>query len=218
MSTGMHEMPGGIPLDFTPLIKVAQARSSDDPAHDFLHVQRAWKNALMIAQDTPADLDVVIPAILLHELFNYPKNDPRSPLSGDVCAEYARDVLVDFDYLRGKRDQVLDCIRFHSFSRGVLPGHIEGKVVQDADRLDAMGAIGIARLFATCANMHIPFYHATDPFARDRELDDKKQGLDHLYTKLWRLADGLHTAAARAMAMARIDFMNDYVRQLSREI
>jgi uncharacterized protein len=164
-------------LDFTPFVQTARERSSTDPAHDFLHVQRAWKNAQRIVQVTPADVDVVGPAVLLHELFNYPKDDPRSPWSGDVCAEYARDVLVHVDYPREKRDQVLDCIRFHSFSRGVVPSHIEGKIVQDADRLDALGAIGITRLLAASAHMKIPFYHATDPFAQHRDLDDKKTGV-----------------------------------------
>ncbi len=76
-------------MEFTPFVKVARERSSADSAHDFLHVQRAWKNAQQIMQDTLADVDVVGPAVLLHELFNYPKDDLRSPLSGDACAEHA---------------------------------------------------------------------------------------------------------------------------------
>ncbi len=205
-------------VDFAPLMRVAREQSSADPAHDFLHVQRAWNNAQRILHGTPADVDVVGPAILLHELFNYPKDDPRSPLSGDVCAEYAEEVLARTDYPREKRGQVLDCIRFHSFSRGVVPSHIEGKIVQDADRLDALGAIGIARLFATGALMKIPFYHATDPFAEHREWNDKQQSLDHVYTKLLKLADTMHTPVAKAMAVSRMEFVKQYVRQLQNEI
>ncbi len=205
-------------MDLTPFVRVAREMSSADPAHDFLHVQRAWNNAQKIMQATPADVEVVGPSVLLHELFNYPKNDPRSPLSGDVCAEYAQEVLAQVDYPGEKRDLVLDCIRFHSFSRGVVPPHMEGKVVQDADRLDALGAIGLARLFATGAQMQLPFYHATDPFAQHREVDDKKNSLDHVYTKLLKLPDAMHTPVARDMAATRIEFIKQYLRQLGSEL
>lgn len=205
-------------MDLSPFLRAARERSSGDPAHDFLHVQRAWNNAQKIMQGTPADGDVVGPAVLLHELFNYPKDDPRSPWSGDVCAEHAQAVLAEADYPREKRDLVLDCIRFHSFSRGVVPSHVEGKIVQDADRLDAMGAIGIARLFATGAQMKLPFYHATDPFAQHRDVDDKRYSLDHVYTKLLKLADAMHTPVAKDIAVSRMEFIKQYLRQLRSEI
>ena len=84
-----------------------------------------------------------------------------------------------------------------------MPETIEGKVLQDADRLDAIGAIGIARCFATCAEMRVPFYNPDDPFCGVREPDDKRWGLDHFYRKLLRIPDGLHTATARAIAKDR---------------
>jgi uncharacterized protein len=106
----------------------------------------------------------------------------------------------------------------HSFSRGLVPDTLEGKVLQDADRLDAIGAIGIARLFATSAAMRRPFYAEEDPFARAREPDDKQFGVDHFFRKLLRIRDGLHTETARAIAAERHDFMHAYLEQLAREI
>ncbi len=205
-------------MDFTIFMQVARERSSDDPAHDFLHVKRTWKNAQIIMAETSGDVEVVGPAVILHEIFNYPKDDPRSPFSGDVAADYARDVLVGVDYPPVKRDRVLDCIRVHSFSRGVDPAHIEGKIVQDADRLDALGAIGIARLFATGARMQIPFYHAEDPMANHRDLNDRQQSVDHVYTKLLKLGEAMHTPIAKAMAVSRIEFIRKYMEQLRKEI
>lgn len=205
-------------MDFSPFIQAARDPSSTDPAHDFLHVQRAVKNAQLILKDVPADAEVVIPAILLHELFNYPKSDPRSHLSGDICAERASVILQECRYPTTKRHMVLECIRFHSFSRGVVPDHIEGKIVQDADRLDAIGAIGVARLFATCAEMQRPFYNDSDPFAKHRELNDKAYGLDHFYTKLFTLANNMHTTVAKEIALKRTDFMIKYMEQLKSEI
>ena len=115
-------------------------------------------------------------------------------------------------------DPICECIRVHAFSRGLVPDTIDGKILQDADRLDAIGAIGIARCFATCAEMAVPFYRSDDPFCDSREPDDKQWGLDHFYRKLLRIPDSLHTAAARAIAGDRVLFMYSFIKQLGREI
>ncbi len=205
-------------LDYSPFMQVARERSSKGTAHDFLHIERVLKNAQLIIYEVAADAEVIIPAILLHELFNYPKSHPNSRYSGDICADQAGEILDRFHYPIAKRDKVLDCIRFHSFSRGVNPYHIEGKVVQDADRLDAIGAIGIARLFATCAEINTPFYNSSDPFGENRALSDKDYGLDHFFTKLFDIVHGMHTIPAQRMALQRTEFMKQYIQQLRCEI
>jgi uncharacterized protein len=91
-------------------------------------------------------------------------------------------------------------------------------VLQDADRLDAIGAIGVARCFATGAVMRQPFYHPEDPFPSSRELDDKRWSLDHFYRKLLRIPATLHTATARKLAEERARFMEAFLAQLAREI
>jgi uncharacterized protein len=115
-------------------------------------------------------------------------------------------------------EQIGYCIRVHSFSRGIVPATLEAKIVQDADRLDAIGAVGVARCFATCAEMRRPFYHPDDPFCAARVPDDKAWGLDHFYRKLLKISDGLHTGTARAMAREREQFLRAFVAQLQREI
>jgi uncharacterized protein len=202
----------------TRLRAVAEARASKDPAHDFAHVLRVTGNARRIAEAEGARLDVVLPATMLHELFNYPKGHPDSPCSGEVCAEHALVVLRDEGVARELAEAIATCIREHPFSRGVVPATLEGRVVQDADRLDAIGAIGVARCMATCAEMKRPFYAPVDPFCRAREPDDKAWGLDHFYAKLLRIPDALHTRAARAMAAERQAFMVAFLGQLEREI
>jgi uncharacterized protein len=106
----------------------------------------------------------------------------------------------------------------HPFSLGVVPTTIEAKVLQDADRLDAIGAIGIARCFATTSVMKRPFYNPEDPFCAKREPDDKSWGLDHFYRKLLRIQDQLHTETARTMARERTAFMQAFLDQLAREL
>jgi uncharacterized protein len=184
-----------------------------------LHVARVMASARRIAAAEGADVDVCVTAALLHELFNYPKSHPESSRSGDVCAEHAVALMREQRHFDDAFiNSVAYCIRVHSFSRGIVPETLEAKVLQDADRLDAIGAIGIARCFATSADMKRPFYAPTDPFCRTREPDDKQWGIDHFYRKLLRIGDGLHTATARAIAAERIAFMRAYLDQLEREI
>lgn len=196
----------------------AERCAGAEPAHDFLHVLRVTENARRIAAAEGADLDVVLPAALLHELFNYPKNHPESHLSGDVCAEEAARVLATAGVPAGLAEQICYCIRYHSFPRGVTPETLEGRVLQDADRLDAIGAIGIARCFSTGAAMGIPFYDPDDPFCQGREPDDKRWSVDHFYRKLLRISGGLHTGTARAMAAERTAFMEQFLAQMGREL
>jgi uncharacterized protein len=181
-------------------------------------VLRVTETARRIGLVERADLDVIVPAALLHELFNYPKGHPFSHLSGEVCAEQAGGVLRENGCPTHLIDPIRDCIRIHAFSRGLVPETIEGMVLQDADRLDAIGAIGIARCFATCAEIGAPFYNPADPFCDAREPDDKRWGLDHFYRKLLRIPDGLHTTTARAIAKDRVRMMEAFLAQLGREI
>jgi uncharacterized protein len=215
----LHDV-GAMPASlFARLAAIAEARCAEaGPAHDFAHVLRVVENARRIAGGEGARLDVALPAALLHELFNHPKGHPDSRLSGDVCAEHAALVLRDEGCAAELVEPVCAAIRDHAFSKGVVPAALEGKVLQDADRIDAIGAIGIARCMATCAEMRRPFYAPEDPFCAARAPDDKMWGIDHFYTKLLRIEGGLHTATARALARDRTLAMRAFLDQLAREI
>src|SRR5262249_2541258 len=118
-----------------------------EPAHDALHVARVMANARRSATVEGADVDVCVTAAMLHELFNYPKSHPESSRSGDVCAEHATALLREHGWDDLFIARVAYCIRVHSFSRGIMPETLEAKVLQDADRLDALGATGIPPRF-----------------------------------------------------------------------
>ncbi len=195
-----------------------EAARTAEPAHDFGHVRRVAANARAIAEAEGADFGIVLPAALLHELFSYPKDHPDSPRSGEVCAERAADVLRAEAFSEALIEPVCYCIRVHPFSLGIVPETLEAKVLQDADRLDALGAIGIARCFAVGGALGRPFYDPEDPFARARPLDDKRWTLDHFGRKLLRLPETLHTETARAMARERAAFIRAFLAQLGREI
>jgi uncharacterized protein len=197
------------------LLDLARARCEGrPPAHDFSHVERVIALARIIAVAEGANVEIATSAAALHELVNLPKHHPDSARSGDLCAEEASRVLSDHPL----REAIVACIRDHAFSKGARPTTLEASVLQDADRLDAIGAVGIARCFATSTEMGRPFFHPSDPFARDREIDDKSWGLDHFFRKLLRIEEGLHTNVARELARPRVAAMKAYLAALEAEL
>jgi uncharacterized protein len=115
-------------------------------------------------------------------------------------------------------DAIRHAIAAHSFSAGIPCETIEAKVVQDADRLDSLGAIGIARCFTSAAIMGTPYYHEHEPFAENRALDDKSYAVDHFFVKLFRVAETLLTESARMEGARRAAFMKDYLKQFRSEV
>lgn len=196
-----------------------QAMPADpDPAHDSLHVRRVAALARTIAAAEGGELVVCVGAALLHELVNLPKRHPESWRSGDLCAEAAAELLRAEGVDERRSAEICACIRDHAFSKGMMPESLAARVVQDADRLDAIGAVGVARLFATCTTMRTPFYSEEDPLCRSREPDDRRFGLDHFFKKLLRIPAGLHTDSARVLAGPRARLMTEYLARFEREL
>src|SRR3989338_10826462 len=120
----------------------------NDSAHDFDHIMRVFKNSQKICKKENANEKLVLSAVLLHDIVSYPKSDKRSKSSSIKCAEESKKILKKFNFTKEEVQIISDAIRDHSFSRNKIPITLEGKILQDADRLDAIGAIGIARVFA----------------------------------------------------------------------
>ncbi len=198
-------------------VKAAELFPSTDPSHDVLHIRRVVAAALKLAVEEKADLNIVLPAAYFHDFVNVPKNDPRrsqaSRLSGDAAVEYLQDIGYPAQYLEAIRH----AIAAHSFSAGITPETIEAKVVQDADRLDSLGAIGIARCFSTNAIMGKPYYKEGDILAEARDADDRHYAVDHFFVKLFKVADMLQTKSARIEGAKRAGVMRDYLQQLKAE-
>ena len=169
------------------LQKQVQQRMKNDSAHDFNHVMRVYKNAQKLCKKEMANEKLVLSAALLHDIVSYPKSDKRSKSSSLKSAEESKKILKKLDFSEKEIQIVSDAIRDHSFSRGKTPKTLEGKILQDADRLDAIGAIGIARVFAVGGSEKRPFYEKEDPFCKTRIPDDKTWTLDHFYKKLLKI-------------------------------
>jgi uncharacterized protein len=161
----------------------------------------------------------LLAAVLLHDIVVYPKGSAKSSKSADDSADMAEKILKGYRVSKEKIDRISYCIRTHSYSRRLVPATLEGKILQDADRLDALGAIGIARTFSVGGSEDRMFYNPDDPFWKTgRKPDDRQWTLDHFQAKLLRLKDSMHTKAAQEMAEERTRFMEQFIEQLKKEL
>ena len=133
-------------------------------------------------------------------------------------ADAATTFLRSIRYPERHLQSIHHAIAAHSFSAKIAPQTIEARVVQDADRLDAVGAIGIARCLMLGGQMGRTLYDVDDPFAERRTPDDRVSSIDHFYTKLLTLAATMQTTSGRSEAERRTSFMRDYLDQLRREV
>lgn len=190
----------------------------NDSAHDFEHVMRVYKNAQKICKKEKANEKLVLTATLLHDIVSYPKSDKRSKLSSTHSAKKSKQILKKYDFSNEEIIIISNAIRDHSFSQNKVPATLEGKILQDADRLDAIGAIGIARVFATGGSLKRPFYNTDDPFCKTRKPDDKTWTVDHFYQKLLNLESLMNTKSGKMEAKKRTKILKNYLKQLKQEI
>ena len=195
-----------------------QQKMKNDPAHDFDHVMRVYKNAQKLCKKENANEKIVLSAVLLHDIVSFPKSDKRSKYSSIKSAKEAKKILNNLDYSSHEIQIICYAIHDHSFSRGKTPQTIEGKILQDADRLDAIGAIGIARVFAVGGSEKRPFYSHNDPFCKTRTPDDKNWTIDHFYQKLLKLESMMNTKSAKIEAKKRTKIMKTFLSDLKKEV
>lgn len=191
-----------------------------DAAHDIGRFRRVWLTAGRLSADEPVDLLVVLTACYFHDIVSLAKNDPRRHLSSQMAAEKTRQILMDdfADFPADRIPAVQHAIAAHSYSAGIPPETLEARIVQDADRLEALGAIGLARVFAVGGALNHALFDPDDPFAGQRELDDRRYSLDHFQCKLLRLPESMQTAKGREMANDSARFLVQFMARLSAEL
>lgn len=200
------------------LKKEVRNKISNDPAHDFNHIMRVYKNAEKLAKKEKANTKLVLTAALLHDIVNYPKSDKRSKISSTQSAIQAKKILSKYNFSDYEIKIITDAIRDHSFSKHKVPKTLEGKILQDADRLDAIGAIGIARAFAVSGSENRQFYNEKDPFCSKRKPNDQKWTMDHFFQKLLKLEKLMNTKSAKIEAKKRIKVLENFLSEIKREI
>jgi uncharacterized protein len=202
----------------------ARERSAGhDTAHDALHLARVIANARnLIAHERSAGVNVdefvVEAACWMHDVVQLPKGRGPAGEAARQSAAVARDWLEAQAVDPGRIEAIAHAITAHSFSGGLRPETIEAAIVQDADRLDALGAVGIARLWVTGVSLGGSLYHPIDPGGTARPLDDRSYGLDHIERKLLQLPGTMNTVAGRDEAPRRAEFVRCYRDEFLREL
>ncbi|MHB0939310.1 MAG: HD domain-containing protein [Armatimonadota bacterium] len=180
-------------------------------SHQLDHTLRVVENALALAAHYPeVDRDALEAAAWLHDVGRGQGNH------AEASARIAAERLPALGFSPERTGLIVRAIADHRFSAGRIPASPEGKILQDADRLDALGAIGIARALSFEVSREL--YDPADPFAERRAPDDARYTVDHFYAKLLRLPETLHTPEARKMAQRRAGFMRIYLHELADEI
>ena len=197
------------------LKKVVKSKlGKNDPAHDFEHVMRVYRNAERICKTENGNKKLILSAVLLHDIIKI-KNQKNSALNS---ARLSEKILKQNHFSDNEIKIISDAIKEHSFSKGKIPSTIEGKILQDADRLDAIGAIGLARVFSFSGSNNRPFYDPKDPFSKNRNLNDNKWTIDHFYEKLLTLEQKMNTKTGKIIAKKRTKILKDFLKEIKNEI
>ena len=189
-----------------------------DAAHDINHIKRVVRNVIHLTDIEEANSLVTLPSAWLHDCVAVPKDSPLRAQGSRLAARAASDFLMEISYPRELLPEVHHAIEAHSFSANIPTRSLEAEVVQDADRLDSLGAIGIARCLLVGGRLNLQLACDEDPFCDHREPDDSKFTIDHFYAKLFKLPDTMKTEAGRAEALRRAALMQRYLEDLRSEM
>ncbi len=193
-------------------------RTAADPAHDLSHIKRVVNNARYLTDIEQCELQITLPAAWLHDCVQVPKDSPDRHRVSRLAADEAMRFLESLGYPEALLPAVHHAVAAHSFSAAIPVESVEAGVVQDADRLDALGAIGITRCLLTGGALGSGVYHPDDPFCEGRKPDDKAWMVDHFYAKLFKLPATMVTEAGRREAERRVQMMKGFLAELGREV
>ncbi|MBN2045763.1 MAG: HD domain-containing protein [Anaerolineales bacterium] len=203
---------------------IDQARewySHNDQVHDFDHVLRVFRLAEVLAEKEGADIEIVRAAALLHDAESASGNENTRLTHHEAAAAFAGKVLQDEGWPKDRILAVQECILSHRFRAGEAPQSLEAKILFDADKLDAIGAIGVARSFAYAVLDRQPLYAQPSPIF----LQTLKTEPGEAYTayheylfKLSKIKDRIQTKSGRKMAEERHNFMKNFFDHLNAEV
>lgn len=181
--------------------------------HDQTHTLRVYELSRRIGEKEKADPLILGAAALLHDIGRSSEEVDHAEKSAELADELLKEVRFPLDMI----PQVLYAIRMHRFSRGAEPNTLEAKILQDADRIDGSGAIGVAMTFAYGGSKNTELYDKDDPLAKNRELDDTKYVLDHFQTKLLKLPETMHTETSKQLIRKRSSYLRSFLNQFVKE-
>jgi len=196
---------------------------SESSGHDIYHLERVFSLALHLQEKEGGDKLVIAVSAFLHDVHRIIQNETGRYCSPKDSLPKVREILEKAKISEDKIKIILHCIEFHeeyNFSTdGKSVDDVETMIVQDADNLDAIGAIGIVRAFVYCGANKIPIWLPDLPFNREvfDESEKDPSEIHHFYSKLLRLKDNMNTETAKRMALKRHKFMEVFLKQFFTE-
>ncbi len=199
---------------------VQQKLAGAESGHDWLHIERVYQNALQLIESHPCDQTVVLIAVLIHDLHDTKFQAGKEEEILNEIINFLKNTGLDSDRIE-HITKIINGISFrHSFDNQ-KPKSVEFKIVQDADRLDAIGAIGIARAFSYGGFKQRPFYDDNLPLMQHESSESYQKSnaatINHFYEKLLLLKDQMNTEKAKAITEKRHQFMLDFLTQFEAE-
>ena len=205
---------------------IEQARQyyqAADPVHDFSHILRVLALAERVARAEGADLEIVRAAVLLHDASGAKPGDEAGARAThhETSADFAGQVLAAEGWPEARIEAVRHCIRAHRFRGTAAPRSLEAQILFDCDKLDVLGAIGVARTVAYAALAGQPL--TGEPSEKFMATGEKEPGEPHtpyheFLFKLSRVKDRMVTQTARQIAEERHKYLEDYFERLRREV
>jgi len=181
--------------------------------HSRSHVERVYNLAMRIAKKENADLDVVKASALLHDIARAMEDEGKIEDHATEGAKMARRILGEVNFPDEKIKKVVYCIEVHRFRKNVKTESLEAKILQDADRLDMIGAIGIARVFARGGWQNMPIHDPSIP-PKGRYDGRSLTSVNHFYEKILKIKDTLNTSTAKVIAEERHKFVEEFLERL----
>ncbi len=201
--------------------RVKKLFDSESSGHDFYHLKRVFNLALKIQEGEGGDKIIIGVASLVHDIHRLMDSGSNKNVSPEESLPRVSELLTEDLLTKNQIDKILNCVKYHevyNFADGKLDLDLETKILQDADRIDAIGAIGIGRCFTYCGHFNIPMWLPDIPLAEKYNFETKDpSALHHFFLKLLKLGDNMNTKTGQMIAKARHHYIEDFVKQFMSE-
>ena len=184
--------------------------------HDRYHVERVYNLAIRLAQEEKADIDTVKAAVLLHDIARAMEDEGKINDHATEGAKMARKILNKVHFPKQKIPNVIHCVETHRFRNYLKPKTLEAQILQDADRLDIIGAIGIARVFTRGGWSNTPIHDPTIP-PKEKYNGKSETAVNHIHEKLLKIKHTINTESAKKIADERHRYVEQFLERLLRE-
>ncbi|MEK6886104.1 MAG: HD domain-containing protein [Nanoarchaeota archaeon] len=203
---------------FKELREKIKSNFEEGGSHAFDHTERVYNLALKMGEKERADLEVIGAAALLHDIARLKEDNGEVKCHAEQGSEIAQKILEEMNFPKEKINNVVHSIKVHRHSKGLTAETIEAKIIQDADRLDALGAITIGRMFSTGGKTDRPLYNPEVPFGKVHPGYYSESTIHGFYAKILKITpEKFNTGLAKKLARGRYKFVERFLKQFFKE-